>query len=146
MTAEKEKAGAREVTTKKRATRTARSVTDAELIDALKNTMGIYAHAARWLLKKKGVKIDRSTISKRVKKSKKLQAAAAEVVENSLDFVEGKLFEAINNNNTAAIIFYLKCKGKDRGYVERQEVTGENGEAIETKNVVRVYLPDNHRE
>ena len=30
--------------------------------------------------------------------------------------------ENINNNENIAIIFYLKTKGKQRGYIEKQEV------------------------
>ena len=37
------------------------------------------------------------------------------------DFAEGKLMEAINNNELTGIIFYLKTKHKHRGYVERTE-------------------------
>jgi hypothetical protein len=33
------------------------------------------------------------------------------------------LFDLINNGNVAATIFYMKTKGKRRGYVEKQETS-----------------------
>ena len=44
-----------------------------------------------------------------------------EVDESRIDYVENKLFENIDGNKTNEILFYLKTKGKNRGYVERQE-------------------------
>jgi len=37
------------------------------------------------------------------------------------DFAESKLMEAIANNELTGIIFYLKTKHKNRGYIERLE-------------------------
>ena len=49
-------------------------------------------------------------------------------IENiALDFAESQLHQQIGNNNTTATIFYLKTKGKKRGYIERQEITGADG-------------------
>ena len=36
--------------------------------------------------------------------------------EVSLDFVENQLIKEIKNGNLSAITYYLKTKGKDRGY------------------------------
>ena len=39
-----------------------------------------------------------------------------EINHTALDFVESKLYESIKKGTPACIIFYLKTKGKSRGY------------------------------
>ena len=36
--------------------------------------------------------------------------------------VESQLHDQIRDGNTTATIFYMKCKMRSRGYVERQDV------------------------
>lgn len=38
--------------------------------------------------------------------------------DSLLDFAEGKLMNLIDEKNPTAIIFFLKTKGKERGYIE----------------------------
>lgn len=47
--------------------------------------------------------------------------AIKDLDESLLDFAESKLMEKVQDGDLTAIIFTLKTKGKDRGYVERTE-------------------------
>ncbi len=66
-----------------------------------------------------------------------------EVAEGILDGMEQILIDAAKNDNLTAVIFYLKCKGKGRGYVERQEVTGKEGKPLTFEmNFISIPGPD----
>jgi hypothetical protein len=45
-----------------------------------------------------------------------------------LDFAESQLYKQIKDGSTTATIFYLKTKGKQRGYVERQQIDINKGQ------------------
>ena len=53
----------------------------------------------------------------------KVQADA--IQEVALDFVEHQLYKNIKSGDTQSILFYLRTKGKCRGYTERTEVQVE---------------------
>ena len=46
-------------------------------------------------------------------------AGVEEVAEEILDLAEGVIIGAMRDRNLTAAIYYTKCKGKHRGYVER---------------------------
>lgn len=48
--------------------------------------------------------------------------AIEEMKELCLDFAENALFKQIKEGNVSSTQFYLKSKGKSRGYVEKQEI------------------------
>jgi hypothetical protein len=56
--------------------------------------------------------------------------AVREGRERRIDFAEARLDKLIAADNVTAIIFFLKTQGRERGYVERQEITGADGEGI----------------
>jgi hypothetical protein len=53
--------------------------------------------------------------------------AIKECREGMVDMAETALLNQMRGGNLTAIIFYLKTQAKDRGYVERQELTGAIG-------------------
>lgn len=53
-----------------------------------------------------------------------------EIRELAKDAVESKIYKKIDEGDTTMLIFYAKTKMKDRGYVERQEVTGADGKNL----------------
>lgn len=70
---------------------------------------------------------NRNTVTNAMNRFPTVRQAIEEEREGMKDFTEGKLFEQINAGNMTAIIFYLKTQAKDRGYVERVENTGADG-------------------
>lgn len=92
-----------------------------ELIEALEKTLGVVTTAC------KQVNISRGKYYKLLNGDAEFKKAVDEINNVSLDFVESQLFKQIKDGNTAATIFYLKCKGKYRGYVERQEIEVSGG-------------------
>jgi len=97
------------------------------IIEALKESRGLLTDAA----KRAGVSY--STVWQYAHNYPSVKQAVEEAKEGMLDLAESKLFHAINNGNMTAIIFFLKTKGKERGYVERSEHTGENGLPIQVE-------------
>ena len=62
-----------------------------------------------------------STIYDYLKRYPDLDEVLSEARESALDFAESKLMDAIEDGNLTAIIFFLKTRGKSRGYSERPE-------------------------
>jgi len=86
------------------------------LLEALEKSLGIVTTAC------KIVGCARSTFYKYYKDDQDFRTSVDELENLTLDFVESKLHKQIENDNTTATIFYLKTKGKKRGYIERKEV------------------------
>lgn len=88
----------------------------AEMLEALERTLGIVSTAC------KQVNISRRTHYTWMEDDPEYKAAVSAVNESVLDFAESHLYKLMKEGNPAATIFFLKTKGKARGYVERQEV------------------------
>ena len=95
------------------------------MLEALTLSFGVIAHAA------KQVGIDRTTHYTWLDDDPGYKAAVADLKEYKKDFIESKLIKLINDGDTAATIFAAKTQLKDRGYVERTELTGADGGPVE---------------
>lgn len=77
--------------------------------------------------------VSRMTLYRRINKSERLKNAVEDAREKMVDEAETALRHLISEGNVAAIIFALKTIGKNRGYVERQELTGKDGGPIDLR-------------
>jgi hypothetical protein len=84
----------------------------------LREFNGNMAAAARSL------KVDRSAVAHYVERHPTLKDVLKECRESMKDHAESSLQRALLAGEAWAVCFYLKCQAKERGYVERQEVTG----------------------
>lgn len=69
----------------------------------------------------KSLGVTHQAVSLYIKSHPELQELIQSIEESYLDFAEGQLITLIKEKDRAAIFFYLKCKGKERGYIERAE-------------------------
>lgn len=108
-------------------------------LEVLKHSRGIISSACE------SVDMSRQTYYNWLAADEEFKIAVDEVQESMIDFVESKLMEKINGisqvsftakgeevvyeqpPSDTAIIFYLKTKGKKRGYVEKTELDVRGG-------------------
>ena len=85
-------------------------------LKALKNNLGHISKSCT------AANIHRRTYYSWIDKDEKFKDDCNAVTEGLVDLAESKLLENINNNDNACIIFFLKTKGRKRGYDERQQI------------------------
>lgn len=86
------------------------------LLKALENCNGLVTTAC----KKAG--LSRKTFYDYIAGDPDFHEAFIEIQEAQLDNSESKLHSLINQEEPSAIYFHLKCRGKERGYIERSQV------------------------
>lgn len=80
---------------------------------ALRKTGGLVSATAQLL------GVTPGAVTRRVKRSKKLQKVQREVRAQVTDLAESKLIAAIEKGQAWAVCFWLKTQAKDRGYNEK---------------------------
>lgn len=85
----------------------------------------------------KAVGISRKTFYEWKRKDQSFSDQVDEVAEAVVDNVESALYRNALEGNVTAQIFMLKCKGKERGYIERTEISG-----VKDKPIFEVNLND----
>jgi len=85
------------------------------VLECLEKSLGIVTTAC------KKANITRVTFYQYYNKDAEFAKEVDDIQNITLDFAEGKLLENIQKGSDTAVIFYLKTKGKKRGYIERTE-------------------------
>ena len=105
------------------------------MIQALEKSLGVVTSAC------KIVGINRSTHYEWLKTDEEYKREVESIEDIALDFAESQLHKQIKKGNTAGTIFYLKTKGKKRGYVERTEVQQETTYKSLDINIIDTGIP-----
>src|SRR5918998_5068925 len=99
------------------------------MIKALEESKGLIAPAARYL------GCSRSTVRSYLEEYTAVGQAKLDQREAVTDMAENALYAAILRGEAWAICFYLKTQAKDRGYIEKAEMSGPGGKPISIKVV-----------
>jgi hypothetical protein len=87
------------------------------MVEALEKSLGIVTTAC------KTVGIARSTHYNWMESDEDYKKAVEDIADIALDFAESQLHKQIQGGEVSSTIFYLKTKGKKRGYIERTELS-----------------------
>ena len=98
------------------------------LLESLKECSGIVTFACE------KVGLSRQTFYRWCRDDPEFKERVDAINELQIDVAEASLLKKIQKGDTTAIIFYLKTKGKDRGYSERREISIPGGVGVELKN------------
>lgn len=86
------------------------------MINALEKSLGIVTSAC------KAVGISRETHYRWMREDEQYNESVKSIEDIALDFAESQLHKQIRDGEVSSTIFFLKTKGKRRGYIERQEI------------------------
>ncbi len=96
-----------------------------KLLDSLKECSGIVTFACE------KVGLSRQTFYRWYREDADFKERADAINELQIDIAEASLLKKIQKGDTTAIIFYLKTKGKSRGYTERKEIVAPDGVGVQ---------------
>ena len=105
------------------------------VLEALEQSLGVVTSAC------KKVGIGRTTFYGWLADDEEFAKQVKDIENVALDFAESQLHKQIKGGNPSSTIFYLKTKGKNRGYVERAENLNINTE-VEYKDVPEWLRPN----
>ena len=90
-----------------------------DLLLVLEKNMGVITPSLKTL------NLSKHYFNKWMANDPEFRTAVENIKSIALDFVESKLFKLIESGNVVSVLFYLKCQGKERGYIDRQLIEGE---------------------
>jgi len=112
------------------------------MLQALREHKGLITYAC------KAAGIGRQTHYDWIHSCEAYKQAVDDITEFVLDHIENSALKMIESgNNPAVTIFYLKTKGKDRGFVEKQQIEISAGDMSNIRNLIKDCESDeNERE
>ena len=110
-------------------------------IEALNGAKGIVRPACRL------TGVSHSTFYRWYNEDPEFHDKVDDVKELQKDFAEALILKKIEDGDTSMLIFYAKTQMKDRGYTERKEIVGKDGESLVPKQKIDLdQLTEEQRE
>ena len=88
----------------------------AAMLEALEKSLGVVTTAA------KSIGITRESHYEWLRTDENYKVKVESLCDVALDFAESQLHKQIQNGEVSSTIFYLKTKGRSRGYVEAHQM------------------------
>ena len=108
----------------------AKKITLEQMLEAIKNSQGLISKIQKKLETILQEKICWDTVEKYVHKWEETENAIKAEKEAMLDLAENNIFKELVNGDIHTSKWYLKMKGKERGYVETQEIQMANADPL----------------
>ena len=100
------------------------------MIEALEKSLGVVSQACQ------SIGISRQTHYRWIEEDPEYKFQVESIDDVCIDFAENQLFKKMKDGSDAAIIFYLKTKGKKRGYIEKTQID----HSIEDNNIQEIKV------
>jgi len=107
----------------------------AKLLEALEKHLGLVTPSC------KEVGISRNQYYQYYKNDEDFRKAVDDINEITLDFVEKQLLKKIEEGSERSILFYMKYRGKKRGYTDSMDLTSD-GKSISEIKLVHIKKRD----
>ncbi len=109
------------------------------LLKALEKSLGIVTPAC------KECGLSRETFYQYYKTDSEFKAKVDDINEVTIDFAENQLLKKIKEGSERSILFYMKYKGRLRGYQENIDITS-GGEPLTEIKIIEVKREDKKEE
>ena len=106
------------------------NVTKEQLLEAIEGSQGLVSKIQRKLMAAIGEKISWDAVDRLVHKYPEAEEAVKAEKEAMLDIAENNIFKDMVNGDTATSKWYLRMKGKERGYEDTPTIQLANEDPL----------------
>jgi hypothetical protein len=106
-----------------------------KLIEALEKSLGIVTPAC------KEVGVSRETFYRYYREDEDFKKVVDDINEITLDFAENQLLSKIKEGSERSILFYMKYRGRKRGYTDSLDITSD-GKSITEIRLIEIKKSD----
>ena len=108
----------------------AHKISKEQMLEAIQGSQGLVSKIQRKLEAILGEKISWDTTEKWIHKWEEAETAVKNEKEAMLDIAENNIFKDMVNGDTATSKWYLRMKGKERGYEDTAQLQLDNSDPL----------------